>query len=263
MVWNSDFLWFEVNSLICPCLIDGDYGSGCQVCQSNGIDCCSLNRHSSSYLYYHQMYCNSKIKNKYTFCTALALNSLKHILLLPCILFHSASLCFLPHLCFLLYSHMFLPFHLLPPISFLLPLFSLVYHSLLCHKNELNLSPSVQTTIDRVGTFRKTNRHLLSLLGIGCTVCVSVHVYCWWGWGGRWGTGLCQRGTQGHLLTCHPHSVCWTSKRSRQMMLIIISSPVVMLGGLHSCPCWAPDAQHGRRTVLYVAMQRASNGKFR
>lgn len=121
-----------------------------------------------------------------------------------------------------------------PPASYLLPpssLYSCV-SQLSCHKNELNLSPSVQTTIDRVGTFRKTNRHLLSLLGIGCTVCVSVHVYCWWGWGGRWGTGLCQRATQGHLLTCHPHSVCWTSKRSRQMMLIIISSPVVRLGGL-------------------------------
>lgn len=110
-----------------------------------------------------------------------------------------------------------------------------------CHKNELNLSPSVQTTVDRVGTFRKTNRRRLSLLGIGCK---AVHVNCWWGWGGRWGTGLCQRGTRGHLLTCHPHSVRWTSKRSRQMTLIILSSPVVRLGGLLSCPCRAPDAYY-------------------
>lgn len=42
-----------------------------------------------------------------------------------------------------------------------------------CHKNELNLSPSLQTTIDRVGTFRKTNHHPLFPLGIEC-----LWVYC-------------------------------------------------------------------------------------
>lgn len=177
------------------------------------------------------------------FSAVLALHSLKH------------SFCDDVSLCIsLLYSATFRsfppghsPFPTFPsPTSYLLlasSLYSCV-SQLSCHQNELNLSPSVQTTIDRVGTFRKTNRHLLSLLGIGCTVCVSVHVYGWWGWGGRWGTGLCQRGTQGHLLTCHPCSVCWTSKRSRQMMLIILSSPVVRPGGLHSCPCWAPDAYY-------------------
>lgn len=65
------------------------------------------------------------------------------------------------------------------PTSYLLPPSSLYSRVswLSCHKNELNLSPSVQTTIDRVGTFRKTNRHLLSLLGIGSyCMCVCAHV---------------------------------------------------------------------------------------
>lgn len=135
--------------------------------------------------------------------------------------------------CFLLDSHVFLSFHLLSPCSF----YSCVSW-LSCHKNELNLSPSVQTTTDRVGTCRKINRHILSPLGIGCE---SVYVNCWWGWGGRWGTRQCQRVTLGRLLICHPHSVCWTSKRSRQMMLIILNSPVVRLVGLPSWTCSAPE----------------------
>lgn len=170
-----------------------------------------------------------------------ALNSYKYRFI------HCVQLCVLflhcvPPCC-LLDDHILLPLHLLSPSSFP-PLHSCVSQRW-CHKNELNLSPSVQTTIDRVGTFRKTNHHLLSLLGIECVyVYARVHVFCWWGWGGRWGRALCQRGTQGHLLTCHPHSVCWTSKRSRQMMLIIISSPVVRLGGRHCCLCRAPDADY-------------------
>lgn len=108
----------------------------------------------------------------------MALNSLEHNLFSHCallciILLHSASFCFLPHL-FVPpgQSHTFPPhaFYLLPPSS----LYSCV-SQLSCHKNEFNLSPSVQTTIDRVGTFRKTNCHLPSLLGIGCMcVCACV-----------------------------------------------------------------------------------------
>lgn len=66
-------------------------------------------------------------------------------------------------------------------VSYLLftsfPLFILMYHGVVVTR--MNLSPSVQTTIDRAGTFRKTNHHLLSLLGIEC-LCVyaHVHVYC-------------------------------------------------------------------------------------
>ena len=168
---------------------------------------------------------------------------LSRCVLLCMLLRHSATFCVPPHL--FVSSRTVTSSY--PSASYLLPPSSLssCVSQLSCHKNELNLSPSVQTTIDRVGTFRKTNRYLLSLLGIGSMCfCARVHVFCWWGWGGRWGTGLCQRGTQGHLLTCHPPSVCWTSKRSRQMMLIIISSPVVRLRGLHSCLCWAPDAYY-------------------
>lgn len=54
----------------------------------------------------------------------------------------------------------------------------------------------------------------LSLLAVGC-MCVRahVHVHCWWVWGRRWGgAGLCQRGTQGHLWSCHPHCICRTSE---------------------------------------------------
>lgn len=59
--------------------------------------------------------------------------------------------------------------------SYLYPLLSLYpcVSQRSCHKNELNLSPSLQTTIDRVGTFRKTNHHPLFPLGIEC-----LWVYC-------------------------------------------------------------------------------------
>lgn len=77
--------------------------------------------------------------------------------------------------CFLADRHIFLLLHLQSYISFLPHPSSLFYSCVSlgsCHKNEENLSPSVQTTIDRAGTFRKTNFPLLSLLGIRVFVCV-------------------------------------------------------------------------------------------
>lgn len=130
-------------------------------------------------------------KSKYTPCTAAALNSQKHNC--SAIVFYFVSYCSIQQVFVFFLICLFPPGQshlptfpppvscLLPPASYRLPppsLYSCV-SQLSCHKNELNLSPSVQTTIDRVGTFRKTNRHLLSLLGIGCMcVCAHVHVYC-------------------------------------------------------------------------------------
>lgn len=100
------------------------------------------------------------------------------------VFFRTAWLSYLPHL---LASHSLY--------------FQVLWRS--CRRNELNLSPTVQCTDLRENKSQSSR----SLLGIGRE---SAHVNFWWGWGSRWGTSLCQRGTRGHLLICHPHSVCWS-----------------------------------------------------
>lgn len=76
-----------------------------------------------------------------------------------------------------------------------------------CHHNELDLSPSVQTTIDeRRGPSRENKSPPLAAAG-GMVVYVSAHMCARVAdvaEGSDEGRGPCHRGTLGRLLTCHP-----------------------------------------------------------
>lgn len=81
----------------------------------------------------------------------------------------------LPMLCCRSSSHISLASHLLTSSSFRsTSLLSCASH-LPCHKNELDLSPSVQTTIDRVGDLQENK--LPSPVPVGyCCLCVCARV---------------------------------------------------------------------------------------
>lgn len=231
---------------------------------NSGIDRCSLNQQGTSLPYYPQNKKEMRLVDLFHSCSLqLPEAQLCSAIVFYFVLLRSASFFILPHLFVSSRTVAYFPIScLLSPPSFL----SLV----LCITAFLSYE-----WIEFVPFSANNNRQSGDLTGKQIsssrpcwgldTVCVFVHVYCWWGWGGRWGTGLCQRATQGHLLTCHPHSVCWTSERCRQMVLIIISSPVVRLGGLlsvragHLMLIMKIEKGDGLMSAVYVAMQRPSH----
>lgn len=106
--------------------------------------------------------------------------------------------------------------------------------------NELNLSPTVQTTADRVRTCRKINRSLPVAFGDWTRVRAREMLMRL---RGQMRNRPVPKRHSGSFINMSSSQRLLKQERSRQMMLIILSSPVVRLGALH-CPYWAPDAAY-------------------
>lgn len=109
-----------------------------------------------------------------------------------------------------------------------------------CHWNELNLSPTVQTTADRVWSCGKINRSPPVPFGDwtrvrACELLMRLR--------GQMRNKPVPKRHWGSFINMSSSQRLLKQERSRQMMLIILSSPVVRLGPLH-CPYWAPDAAY-------------------